>query len=276
MNRLSKALMGRSWDSIQLALDTVRAAALLYDDEIENATTETSVVYSQDHIQAVLRFLCSVTDERIVQRLLTACPNILLELIVRCGPSTRKAALSTTMNRMDSDLSCSLSDDILSALLLGALCGDEECAEIVKNHKKSLPSLISCADLWARGDEKVLLEIIHTIDHPMPLFRALTSCFKLVRDTALARWREKGVELSEWFQSSYVSNAGGKADLGFFPPLPLSPHCLSAEQVVDLISLMGHSSGVEEKVCDGNECIVRSSLLQCGCYYKPFDGLCPP
>ncbi len=258
MSRLSEALMGRSWDNIRLAQDTVlAAAALLLDDDMENATTETSVVYSQAQIQAVLQFSCSVTDERIIQRLLTVCPNTLLELIVCCGSSTRKAALSTAMNRMDSNLSCpSLSDDILSALLLGALCNEEKCAEIIINYKCPT-SLISCADLWARGDEKLLLEIIRTCDHPMPLFRALASCFKSVRDTALARWREKGVELLEWFQSSYVSKADdGKPDMVFSPPLPLSPHCLSTEQVGDLISIMEHGSGVEEKVCGENECIV--------------------
>ncbi len=255
MKRLSKALMGRSWDNIQLALDTVRAAALLLDVDMENSTTETSVVYSQAQIQAILRFSCSVTDERIIQRLLKVCPNILLDLIVCCGPSTRDAALSKTVNRMDSNMFYSLSDDILSAILLGALCNDEKCIAIIKKYKCP-PSLISCADLWARGDEKLLLEIIRTCDHPMPLFRALASCFKSVQDIALARWREKGVELLEWFQSSYVSKADGKPDgkpdlMIFLPPLSLSPRFLSTEEVDDLISLLEHSSGVEEKVCNG-------------------------
>ncbi len=251
MKKLSKALMGRTWDNIQFALDIVRSAALFVDAGMESSITETSVVYSQAQIQALLRFLCSVTDERIIQRLLKVYPNTHLDLIVGCGQSARNATLSNT------NMSCSLSDDVLSALLIGALCNNEKCIEIIKNCKCP-PSLISHADLWARGDEKLLLEIIRTCDHPMPLFRALASCFKPVQDLALARWREKGVELLEWFHSSYVPEADGKPDLMvFLPPLSLSPHSLSTEEVDDLITLLEHSSGVEEKVCDGNECICR-------------------
>ncbi len=268
MNGLSEALIGRSCDNIRLAQDTVQAAAaLLLDYDMENATTETSVVYSHAQIQAVLQFSCAVTDERIIQRLLTVCPNTLLELIVCCGSSTRKAALSMTMKRMDSNLCCpSFSDDILSALLLGALCNEEKCAEIIQ-HYKCPTGLISCADLWARGDEKLLLEIIRASSHPMPLFRALTSCFKSVRYEALAKWREKGVELLEWFHSSHVSKAedDGKPDMVFSSPLPLPPHCLSTEEIGDLISIMEHGSGVEEKVhvVKMSALLVSCSLLQC-------------